>query len=89
MERYAWCLQGLGQQEKAVPYVQKLIELRPDLTNGYSTLANIYLSINEYALAEPLARKGMELAPEMKWWAYSDYGNILSRTRRFSESEPT
>jgi tetratricopeptide (TPR) repeat protein len=74
MERMAWLRQWQGRRDEAVEMCRRMIALKPDLFNGYATLANtIYNMDGDFVEMEKYARKAVEVSPD----SYSNWGHGL------------
>lgn len=85
LEKLAWLYQWHDDMPKAIEVCHRMIALRPDLNNGYSTLANIFLALRNYGMAERYAAEALRLNPNLWWWSYCDLGVVYLRTRRYEQ----
>ncbi len=83
LERLAWLRQWQFRPEEANAICDKLITLKPDLFNAYSTKANtLYWLQGEYLESEKLCLRSLELNPNQYSWAYWTLGANYTQTRR-------
>lgn len=85
LEKLAWLYQWKYDLPKAIETCQRMIALRPDLNNGYSTLGNIFLALKNYGMAERYAQEALRLNPKLWWWSYRDLGVVYLRTSRYEQ----
>lgn len=83
LERLAWLRQWQFRPDEAIALCDKMIALKPDLFNAYSTKATtLWLMQGAYEEAEKYSLQSLELNPEQYWWAFWGLGKIYTRTRR-------
>ncbi len=83
LERLAWLRQWQFRPDEANAVCDKMIALKPDLFNGYSTKATtLWLMQGAYEEVEKYSLKSLELYPEQYFWAYFILGEAYIHTRR-------
>ncbi|MCB0535213.1 MAG: tetratricopeptide repeat protein [Lewinellaceae bacterium] len=83
LERLAWLRQWQFRPEEANALCDKMIALKPDLFNAYSTKATtLWFMQGAYKDAEKYSLQSLELFPDQYWWAYTILGDAYTKTRR-------
>ena len=73
------------ENDSAIVYLKKAIQLNPDYATVYNTLGYLYLDKKNYDEAENNFRKYINLAPEISN-SYDSYAEFLERTGRYNEA---
>jgi tetratricopeptide (TPR) repeat protein len=87
LERLSWLRQWQGRPEESAEISLKMIALKPDLFNAYSTLGNtLAFLLRDYEQAEKYSKKGLELSPYTSNWAHVDLVYVAIRTREHEKA---
>ena len=60
---YVGCLDRLGQHQKAIAFLEDVLQRRPTASLGWRLLAHVCANMNDPAKAEEVLRKGLALTP--------------------------
>jgi protein O-GlcNAc transferase len=74
-----------GDPAKAISFISRATELKPDYQEAFYNLGNTYLMLNNFIEAEKAFKKSLELNPENPA-AYSNLGNALRKQDRHDEA---
>jgi len=80
-------LAGKNQIDEAIPYLQKTVELRPELADGHYNLGSLYLFKKQLDPAAAEFQKTIELDPRHAF-AYYKLGNVLAQKGLVEQSIP-
>jgi tetratricopeptide (TPR) repeat protein len=61
-ENYVACLVRLGQQQKAIVFLEDLLQRRPTASRHWRLLARVYANLNDPAKSEEVIRRGLARA---------------------------
>ena len=87
IEHLCWLYQTLGKQEEAKKMAEKMIELKPDLFNGYGNLGGVYFQSNDYSEARKWYEKALEQNDDPGTFVPQYYGYTLMATRKQEAGE--
>ncbi len=83
IERLAWLYQRMGKLDEVIKLCHRMIELRPDLSNGFSTLGTTYLGGRNYELAETYTKKGLETDSSTLDWTVYNLARLYTAKREY------
>jgi tetratricopeptide (TPR) repeat protein/uncharacterized caspase-like protein len=88
LERLSWLRQWQSRPEESVEINRKMIELRPELFNAYSTMGVTFSqSLRDYEQAEKYLTKGLEINPDFSNWSHITRVFVFVQTRRYDQAE--
>ncbi|MBK9337460.1 MAG: caspase family protein [Lewinellaceae bacterium] len=83
LERLSWFKQWQNKPDESLAINKKMIELKPDIFNAYSTAAHTLTLIKgDYLESEKYCLKSLGIEPNQWGWAYSLLGINYIKTRR-------
>ena len=83
LERLSWLKQWQDQPDESIAISKRMIALKPDIFNAWSTMAHtLALMKGEHLESERCCLKSLELEPNQGWWAGSLLGVNYIMTRR-------
>src|SRR4029077_11055258 len=74
----------LGQTDKAIAAYQHVIELEPNIDDGYLNIGAIYFQQGKYNECIPQFQKALEVQPY--WLTYSNLGTAYFYLKRYGEA---
>ncbi len=87
LERLSWLRQWQNRPEESVKVSLKMIELKPDLFNAYSTLGNTLATLlRDYEQAEKYLKKSLEISPHASNWAYVAFLFTMIQKRQYEKA---
>ena len=90
-------MQKAGNFDEAISLYERAIEIKPDDTDAYNNLSNLYFSLDKFEKAATLSKRSIEINannPEAfltLGWSYKELGNLdlaLSSTLKSLELRP-
>ncbi len=87
LERLAWLKQWQGKAEESIAISKKMIDMKPELFNAYSTLAyTLAYMKGDFLECEKYCLKSIELEPNQGWRAQWSLAISYVRTKRAEQA---
>ncbi|MCW3121517.1 MAG: tetratricopeptide repeat protein, partial [Flavipsychrobacter sp.] len=77
---------GRGLLEESVSYYETSLQLYPPYINAHKDLAEVFIKLQRYDLAEEQYKQVLELSVKNRTGALSDLGYVYFLERKFTES---